>query len=224
MRLYLSSFRIGAKPEALLNLLGTGRRTALIYNACDFLTSAERAESLSQEVQRLESIGLQPSEVDLRNYFGGADGLEEALLAFDLLWVRGGNAFVLRRALRQSRADDIIKAIVQNDSVVYGGYSAGPCVLAPSLRGLELVDHPTVVPDGYESPVIWEGLGLLPFAFAPHYKSPDHPESAAVDNVVDYYVAKHIPFIALVDGEALVIQGDKKVVVGVKDGPGSHEP
>ncbi len=213
MRLYLSSFRNGNRPEALLGLLRDRRRTALIYNACDFLPSAERAESLAQEVERLENIGLEATEVDLRDYFGRAGGLEQALSHFDLVWVRGGNTFILRRALRQSGGEHVIKSLVHRDAVVYGGYSAGVCVLSPALHGLELVDDPTVVPDRYKRPIIWEGLDVLPYAVAPHYKSPEHPESARMDEVVGYYIGNHIPFIALRDGEAIVIDRNTETVV-----------
>lgn len=214
MRLYLSSFRNGNRPEALLEVLGNRRRTALIYNACDFLAPDERAASLAQEVGRLESIGLEPAEVDLRDYFADAQPLEQALSLFDLVWVRGGNSFVLRRALQQSGAEKILITLLRSDRVAYGGYSAGICVLSPSLHGLQLVDDPNVVPDRYEPPVIWEGLSLVPYAFAPHFKSPDHPESPEIDKVVAYYIEHQIPFVALRDGQALVINGEKEEVVG----------
>ena len=32
--------------------------------------------------------------------------------------------------------------LLADDAVAYGGYSAGICVLAPTLRGLEGVDNP----------------------------------------------------------------------------------
>ena len=43
---------------------------------------------------------------------------------------------------------------------------------SPSLHGLQLVDDPNVVPDRYEPTVIWEGLNLIPYAFAPHLQIP----------------------------------------------------
>lgn len=168
---------------------------------------------MTQEVERLESIGLEPTEVDLRDYFSEPGKLRETLSNFDLVWVRGGNVFVLRRALRQSLAEKVLAEMIGNDSVAYGGYSAGICVLSPSLHGLELADDPNAVPDLYAPPVIWEGLSVIPYAFAPHYKSPDHPETSAVDKVVAYYIQNHMPFMALRDGEALIIEGEEKRVV-----------
>ena len=212
MRLYLSSFRNGNKPEELLRLLGTKRRTAVINNAQDFLSADVRADKLAEELGRLRGIGLEPTEVDLRSYFDKHESLKEVLAGFDLIWVRGGNCFVLRRAFKQSGADSVISELVANDKVVYGGYSAGIDMLVPSLHGAELVDDPDIVPEGYNPGVIWEGLGLLPYAIAPHYKS-DHPESAAIDKSVEYLIDHHIPFIALRDGEAIVINGTEHSVV-----------
>jgi len=212
MRLYLSSFRNGNKPEKLLELLGNSRRTALINNAQDFLPLAERSSKMDEEIDRLRSIGLDPIEIDLRLYFGKSKGLKEKLADFDLIWVRGGNAFVLRRAFKQSGADKAVAELLAEDKIVYGGYSAGIDMLTPSLHGAELVDEPNIVPDGYDPDIIWDCLGLVPYAIAPHYKS-DHPESAAIDKSVEHLIDNHIPFIALRDGEVIVVDGEKQDIV-----------
>lgn len=212
MRLYLSSFRNGNKPEELLRLLGTGRRTALIANSMDFLDESARSGSVAQETERLKSIGLEPTEVDLRQYFGKPGELKELLSTFDLIWARGGNAFILRRAFKQSDADTVIPELLAEDKVAYGGYSAGICILSPSLKGFELVDEPYVVPNGYDPEVLRDCLGIVPYAIAPHYKS-DHPESTAIDKSVEYLIDHHLPFIALHDGEAIVMQDNGQKVV-----------
>jgi dipeptidase E len=204
MRLYLSSFKIGNRPDALLELLGEGRRAALITNAVDFLEGEARAKTTAEELKRLEGIGLEPEELDLREYFGKPEDLRKKMEEYDLLWARGGNCFVLRRAFKQSGADEVIPALLQQDKLVYGGYSAGIDMVGLGLRGAELVDDPEIVPEGYDKEVIWDGLGLLPYTFAPHYKS-DHPESADIDKSIEYMIDHHIPFIALHDGDALVL-------------------
>jgi hypothetical protein len=53
MRLYLSSFRIGSRPDELLALLRGGRRAALILNADDYKTPEDRAASLLRELEEL---------------------------------------------------------------------------------------------------------------------------------------------------------------------------
>ncbi len=205
MRLYLSSFREGNKPEELLRLLGEGRRTALICNAMDMVEEDARADSNTREIERLKAIGLQPEEVDLRKYFGKPDQLRDALKGFDLIWARGGNVFVLRRAFRESGFDEILPELLAQDALVYGGYSAGVCVLAPTLRGLELVDNAS-------EDSIWEGLGIVPYSIAPHYQS-DHPESDDVDKVVEYFKAHNMPYKTLRDGEVIVIDDSGERIV-----------
>lgn len=213
MRLYLSSFRNGDKPEELLKLIGDDHRTAMICNADDLKSESDRAASCTAEAERLKSIGLEPSEIDLRHYFGKPNELKEMLSGYSLIWVRGGNVFVLRRAFKQSGADTIVKELLANDKVAYGGYSAGVDILQPHLHGIELVDPPDVVPEGYDAAIIWDCLGLLPYCVAPHYKS-DHPESAAVDKLVAYYIEHHIPFLALRDGQAIVVDEKGQRITG----------
>jgi dipeptidase E len=215
VRLYLSSFRIGNRPEELLRLLGPGRRTALILNADDYKSPADRAAGGEREFEELRGIGLDPFEVDLRKFFGRKEELHDVLSTVDLIYARGGSAFVLRRACAHSGADEVIPELLARDAVVYGGYSAGPCMLIPSLRGFDgKVDTPDFVPEGYPAgPTIWDGLGVLPFAIAPHYRS-DHPETDEIERTVAYFIDHHEPFIALRDGEAIVINGGSRVVVG----------
>ncbi len=213
MRLYLSSFRNGNKPSELLDLLKGKTRTALIANAIDYNSDEERQQKIIEEVARLEALDLDVTEVDLRDYFGKAGELAVVLAKYDLLWVRGGNTFILRRACKQSGADGIIKDLVENDRIVYGGYSAGIDLLVPHLHGVELVDDPNVIPTGYDKEIIWEGLGILPYAVNAHYKS-NHPESADIDKSIEYMIDHHIPFIALRDGQAIVINGSAQKVVG----------
>ncbi len=212
MRLYLSSYGLGNKPEEMLPLIKGDKRTALIMNAQDNVLPARRAERLRQEIDSLTGLGLHPQELDLRDYFGKAGELSAVISGFDYIWVRGGNVFLLRRAFRQSGLDLLLTEILQHDRLAYGGFSAGICVLAPSLRGIELVDPKDDVADGYERDVIWDGLGILNYTIAPHYKS-DHPESADIDELVQYMIDNHMLFKALRDGEAIVINGDNERVV-----------
>lgn len=193
-------------------MLDGKRRAAVIINAVDFLEPEARAENLAQELERLEPLDLDFTEVDLRKYFGETDKLKAELESYDLIWVRGGNCFLLRRAFRQSGADTFFADMLRDKEIVYGGYSAGIDILQPHLHGIELVDDPNQLADGYESEIIWDCLGILPYVVAPHYKS-DHPESADVDKTVTYYIDNHIPFVALRDGQAIVINGSSQTFI-----------
>ena len=212
MRLYLSSYGLGNHPEHLLSLVGTFRRAVVIGNAIDFRDLKERKESMEGTFQALQQIGFKVTELDLRQFFYRPQRLEKEFENVSLIWVRGGNSFLLRRAMKQSGFDECLKRLLKKDRVVYGGYSAGAVVVGDSLRGIELVDDPHQISEGYQQEVIWDGIGLLDFSIAPHYQS-SHPESQAVDQVIDYYRNHNRTFKALRDGEALIVQSKKVCIV-----------
>jgi dipeptidase E len=210
MRLFLSSYRIGDRPDKLVELVGDNKKVADITNAGDLLTPAELEERLDEDKAMFNELGLKSEHLDLRNYFDNdPKKLEEKLRNYGLIWVRGGNAFILRQAMQRSSFDWVIKKLLKEDALVYGGYSAGACVLTPSLNGIDIVDDPNIFPEGYEHKIIWEGLNIIPYEIAPHYRS-DHPESDDIDKVVDYYEKNNIPYKALRDGEVIMINGDKE--------------
>jgi dipeptidase E len=182
MRLYLSSFRVGDHADTLLSLVGAGRRAVLVPNAVDEFARAAR------DVADLEALGFSVSVADLRT---------EPVPACDLLWVRGGNVFTLRRALA---ARPELAGLVRAGSFVYGGYSAGACVLAPDLHGLEAIDPPGDDP-------VWTGLGLLDRPVVPHVDTPEHPEGATCDALSAAFTAAGRPHWALRDGDVLVVRG-----------------
>ncbi len=204
MRLYLASFRLGPHQQRLLSLLGDRRRTALVTNALDDLPKAERGLRLERDLTELGACGLAVTTVDLRE-----PGTVDSLSTFDLIWVRGGNVFVLRRALADSGADEVLTDLLRRGAVVYGGYSAGPCVLGPDLSPLQQVDdlHAVAVP-------LTSGLGILDRPFVPHVDSPGHPETAACTTIAEAYRDRGQPHWALRDGQVLVVDGHRVEVVG----------
>ena len=204
MRLYLSSYRLEYNEDDLGCLVSGQKRIGVIRNALDFSNEHERLrEGREREFLELRKLGLFPEEIDLREYFDAPEDLGGAVGKFHALWVVGGNTFVLRRAFQQSGLDAILLEKIRDEQFVYAGYSAGICVVSPTLRGIDLVDDPEVIPEGYSNQIIWDGLGLVPFSFAPHYRS-DHPESELVEKSVEFFIENKIPFIALHDGDVYV--------------------
>lgn len=204
--MYLSSYRLGDNPQELVDLVGENKKVAVIPNALDFSTDIPRRnEGVQREIDDLKKLGFQPEEIDLKMYFGKSEELVKKLSEFGMLWVRGGNTFVLRRAFKESGMDKWLIGQKDNKDFVYAGYSAGVCVLSPSLKGSDITDDPNIIPEGYKPEVVWEGLGLIDFAFAPHYMS-NHPESESVGREVEWYTKNGVKFRALHDGEVIVIK------------------
>jgi dipeptidase E len=207
MRLYMSSFRMGNRSDRLIDLAGGTGRVAVIANAMDAATSEVRLSGVRREIDALTDLGFAAEELDLRSYFSDPDRLTIDIRRYDILWLRGGNCFVLRRALKKSRADETILDLLEEDSVVYAGYSAGPCVLGPSLEGFERVDEPGDVLTTYGDAPIWDGLGVLDYSFVPHFRSPGHPETGAMDEVVKFFDMNGTSYCTLRDGQVLTVDG-----------------
>lgn len=213
MRLYLSSYRLGARPELFAAMAGGNRRVALILSAGDAWGDVVHNTRVGEQTAMLLGIGLESADVDLRNYFGRSDELERELSAYGSVWVAGGNTFALRRAMHDSGFDRIITTMLREDAIAYGGYSAGICVLAPSLRGLELVDDPAEVAQAYAREVLWDGLGILSYTPVPHFQS-ELPESEQIDDVVALLERTRAPYKTLRDGEVIYVNGDSETLLG----------
>ncbi len=60
-----------------------------------------------------------------------------------------------------------------------------------------------MIPEGYDQAIIWDGLVLVPYSIAPHYRS-DHPETELMEKAVDYFIENKMLFKALHDGEVII--------------------
>lgn len=179
-----------------------GPRIALIPNSRDMFSDGERKEKgVTSDVSSLEALGFKVTVISLKDYFGNTERLRDDIKKFNAFFAIGGNAFVLRQAMKQSGFDDYLKEISCFDNYLYAGYSAGICILAPDMHGLELADDPTANP--YNCEAIYEGLGLIDYLPIPHYKS-DHPESKAMGLVAEYLDTRNIKYITLHDGDVII--------------------
>lgn len=207
MRLLLSSWYL--RPGQHVPLLGpadVAGRAGIVLNALDEF-GATRDRHLAREAQSLENFGYSCEELDLRDYFSDSSGLRSRLEEFDLVWVLGGNSFVLARAMTLTGFADAVRTGLRDEEFVYGGYSAGACVAGPDLRGIDLVDDPSSLPSGYSSAMEPRCLELVPFRIVPHWRS-DHPESELVERAADFMAAEGLTFRRLCDGQALAVVDD----------------
>jgi peptidase S51-like protein len=116
---------------------GGRRQNRGLGQPLDMEPDAERREWLGTETRALASAGFSPVELDLRGYYADPAALVELLARLDMVWATGGNVFVLRKALHRSRLDELLLAHLGDDSLAYGGCSAGACVCGPTLRVID---------------------------------------------------------------------------------------
>ena len=207
MRLLLSSWFLkpDSRPSALPDSLRTGR-AGIVLNALDQFGSS-RARDYGRERHTFETFGYECEELDLRDYFSAPDELTQRVADLDLVWALGGNAFVLARAVTQARLGAALRAQVERPEFTYGGYSAGACVAGPDLRGIDLIDDPTVLPDGYAAETTPECLGLVPYRIVPHWRS-DHPETDGASRAAAYLAQAGLAHRCLRDGDVINVLDD----------------
>jgi dipeptidase E len=206
VRLFLASANLGSRPERLFEIVGPASRVAVVMNAWDG-DAASRADEAAQLIALFASLGLDAFELDLREHAEDVDDarLRRRLDGVGLVFAHGGNAFVLRRALRASGLDVLLHELVAADRIAYGGESAGAIVAGPTLRGLEVGDDPGLVPSGYASEVEWSGLGLVDFVVVPHADTDWFAETAL--RVRDALARAAVPARPLGDDDVVVIGG-----------------
>ncbi|RVW05974.1 Type 1 glutamine amidotransferase-like domain-containing protein [Rhodococcus spongiicola] len=214
MRLFLSSYRFGAHVDRFVDLAGGRGPIAVIANAADAWPPRARESAVVSDVGPLRRLGFTPSEVDLRDYVGRPDRLADALSEFSSVWVRGGNTFVLRAQFSRSGADEVLGELIRGDALMYAGYSAGACVMAPSLTGLDAADDPGEVEPTCGIDPRWDGLGFVDFALVPHCSpaadgTPDaaNPGMEAA-RMIEACRSTGVPYRMLTDDQAIVVASD----------------
>jgi dipeptidase E len=211
LKLYLSSYRHGHDADVLRGLVGKPGTAAVIFNACDGF-GEDRLQKLPRERDDLKDLGFECEELDLRVYFEDFDGLCARVALYDLLWVVGGNAFVLAKAMTASRFAEAVDEPIVEERLVYAGYSAGTCAAAPDLEGIQLMDDPTLLPDGYPATATATTLAWVPWRIVPHWRS-DHPAARDAERAVEYLVARNLAFRTLQDGQAIIVEGGHSRII-----------
>lgn len=207
MKYYLSSYKFGDSVQELKRLQPANKKLGHINNARDWVGADPKRAVAHQlkEMAFLDELGFQSEALDLKTYFGKAEALQEKLNSLGAIWVSGGNTFVLRQAMKLSGFDQFFPTLMARKDFLYGGYSAGICVLSDTLKPIDIVDDPNNFPYQEIHQAIYEGLGVFNYSFMPHYDS-DHFESEAIGKEIQRCIDNKWLFKALRDGDVLIIE------------------
>lgn len=213
--LFFSSQGLGDDPELLRPAIENENASLIILNALDPYPNA-RQNALPCEMAELAALGYHCQELDLRNYFqhtsenhlhhqAKTEDLTALLTNANLIWVAGGNTFVLARAMAQSQFKTaLIQASVQaHHTITYAGYSAGAAVAGPDLQGIHLMDDPNIIPEFYDPASQPTSLHLIDQRIIPHFQS-NSEESAHADLAVTYLRERSLSYRSMSDGEVWI--------------------
>ena len=202
MKLYLSSYRI-PDIKKFADFVGKDAediKFGLVLNSKDYRDKEYREEKLVELMEYFSAFGFDVEEIDLRDY-SESDELEKKLMQFDVVWMNGGNTYMLRYMLSKSGCDSILRSVLEK-GVVYGGDSAGAVVVGPTLKYYSGADDPAVVDNA-----IYEGLGLVDFSVLPHWASAEY--APVLDKIESSLNTDGIKTIRLTDEEFILVEVGK---------------
>ena len=130
--------------------------------------------------------------------------IEDILRESALVYITGGNTFLLNHRLHISGVMPYLKKKIQNGLPVIG-VSAGMIMCGPNI--LTSKDMNTV-----ETPH-FDGLNLIPFNFFAHYADDGYGQSVHDDWLGDYHFFHDNPVILLSDDAYVKVDGKKSTLV-----------
>lgn len=157
---------------------------------------------IQRDLGFLATFGFDVRILDLAD--AGAD-IHSSVAGTDLLFLAGGNTFVLLDHLRRTGFDVIAADLVRN-GVLYVGSSAGTLVAGPEISPAALVDSPDAAP-GLRSTL---GMALVDHIVMPHADNAEYRDSVA--RIVAEYSGPH-PMITLNDDQAAYVDDGPLVIV-----------
>ncbi len=214
MKLFLSSQDLGDFAEDLRELVGENRKTLLIANARDYADSKTKAEVVARKLTMMKDAGFDAIELDLRQYFS-KDPTELFQFVSDynpgLICCTGGSVFLLGTAMAISGMDDIIRRLLEEDTVVYAGYSAGAMVASKDIENYERDDlRIETIQEYYGTPAITDGLGLIEEYIIPHADQKAY--SKETQFYKDHLTQMGVETIVLNNQDAYIVNGNHKVI------------
>ena len=130
--------------------------------------------------------------------------MEDIVRSAALVYIPGGNTFLLNHRLHVSRLMIFLRKKVQAGLPVVA-FSAGTILCGPNI--LTSKDMNTVETSQFD------GLNVSPFNFFAHYAMDDHGQSVHDDWLSDYHFFHDNPVIMMSDGAYVKMDGKKTTLV-----------
>ena len=155
----------------------------------------ESAEGSFKSLARIETISAETMSLTQ---------MEDIIRRASLVYIPGGNTFLLNHRLHISRLMLFLRKKVQAGLPVVA-FSAGTVLCGPNI--LTANDMNTV------STSFFEGLNVTPFNFFPHYAADAYGQSVQDEWLGDYHFFHDNPVIILSDGAYVKVDGKKTTLV-----------
>ncbi|OIO49115.1 MAG: hypothetical protein CO042_00270 [Parcubacteria group bacterium CG_4_9_14_0_2_um_filter_41_8] len=172
-----------------------------------YITTASKGISKpsKEKLEKRMQMALQGFNLEELDIEGKTEQeLREILKDKEAIYVEGGSAFYLLKAVRESGFDNVVKDLISK-GVLYIGSSAGSYICCPSIE-MALWKHQ----DKYEHCGLtnFTGLNLVSFLITVHYKQEYEALLKEKISQAKYQVK------ILTDDQAILVQDDKVELIG----------
>lgn len=184
--------------ESCFNAPIAGMKVAYIPNARDLTKLPIRIHATMRRLQ-IQALGFDVEEVDLLKVQGAT--LKEVMKDKDVIWMHGGMAMNLMRAINKSGLGEFLPELLEK-GLRYVGSSAGSMIASPTLETAEWFI-------GEEEPGARDlkGLGYVDFHIYPHFREELKPK-------IQKFLKPNLHYYFLQDGEAVAYDNGKVKVHG----------
>jgi len=164
---------------------------------------AEDPDHKSRSLRMMEEMGFNIEEIDIEGK--KEKELMKLLELKDIIFVAGGNAFYLLKAMRACNFEKVIRKLLKWGKV-YIGSSAGSMVAGRTIKTAGWFGDENIV--GLKN---LRGLNLVPFDIFPHYK-PEYAE--LIKQKIKSARKRRKKLKILTDGQAILVQGREVDLIG----------
>ena len=124
---------------------------------------------------------------------------QKFISSFDFIFVSGGTAYILTYWMEKTGSREIIKNLILEDKIVYGGESAGAIFAYKEIDTYKELDYP-----GRALEKIDEGLGIIDFAPIPHWENEEF--QVGLENIKSKFEAQGVKTYTMADDQALFVE------------------
>ena len=156
---------------------------------------------LMKDKDGMKDLGFDVEDIDIE----GKNQMElrEIFKDKEIIYVQGGNAFYLLKAVKESGFDQVVKDLI-NQGKIYIGVSAGSYIACPTIEQAKW-KHQDRNHCGLTD---LKALNLVPFLITAHFEEKYRPVIEQAAKACRY------PIVALNDTQAILIEDEKYKLVG----------
>jgi len=200
MKLLLTSAGMNVKDE-IVNMLPKPTNQIRLAHIITASKPELNKNYLMKDKDGMKDLGFDVEDIDIE----GKNQMElrEIFKDKEIIYVQGGNAFYLLKAVKESGFDQVVKDLI-NQGKIYIGVSAGSYIACPTIEQAKW-KHQDRNHCGLTD---LKALNLVPFLITAHFEEKYRPVIEQAAKACRY------PIVALNDTQAILIEDEKYKLVG----------